>query len=119
MIKTYPSKPLVYLAHPVNRDVSRNIYKASLWFRWAALLETVIPVAPYIAACFALDDDDPTERLTGMAVSSRVVRLCDELWLCGPVISEGMQHEAELAESRGIPVVDLTGHHSPSEMIEG
>lgn len=117
MIRSYPQRPLVYLAHPVSGDVSRNIYGASLWFRWAALTGVAIPVAPYITACFALDDDDPTERLAGMAVSSRVVRLCDELWLCGERISEGMQQESELAKARGTPVVDLTGYTAPSDMI--
>ena len=33
-----------------------------------------------------------------------MLKLCDELWLCGDRISPGMAGEKELAERLGIPV---------------
>lgn len=116
---TSDPKPLVYIAHPVSGRTNANIIHASKWFRWAAKLETVIPVAPYIATVMALDDGNPDERLTGMAISGRILRMCDEVWLCGYEISPGMNEEMQAARSHGIPVVDLTGHILPSDMIGG
>lgn len=90
-----------------------------MWFRWAAKLETVIPVAPYITVIMALDDNDPDERLAGMAISNRILKYCDELWLCGSKISDGMNTERQTAKRRDIPVVDLTGSTTPHDMIGG
>lgn len=113
------TRPTVYIAHPISGDVNRNLMRAKMWFRWAALSKAAVPVAPYISCVWALDDNDPDERLVGMAISSRVSKMCDELWLCGEEISEGMRKERQIFEKRDKPVVDLTGYSIPSEMIGG
>ena len=39
-----------------------------------------------------------------MKMGNQILALCDELWLCGDVISSGMRKENELAEELHIPV---------------
>ena len=51
-----------------------------------------------------LDDSAPEERQLGIAMGNRMLKRCDELWLCGDRISPGMTGEKELAERFGIPV---------------
>lgn len=113
------NKPLVYIAHPVRplagsfEQERLNLQYAEEWVRWAIIEAGVLAVAPYLGLCRALNDSEANERSKGVAVSLRLVRKCDEIWLCGPRISSGMRQEAELAEESGVKVVDLTGRRLP------
>ena len=51
-----------------------------------------------------LDDSSPADRQLGIEMGSQMLELCDELWLCGDRISEGMANEKALAEQLGIPI---------------
>ena len=51
-----------------------------------------------------MDNSDPEERQLGIDLGNRMLRLCDELWLCGDRISPGMAGEKEMAERLGILV---------------
>lgn len=112
-------KPLVYIAHPVRpqegtlEDRRLNLQYAESWLRWANLHCGVLAVAPYLSLCRALDDGDTSERAVGVAVSLRVLRHCDEMWLCGPRVSHGIREEAKLARDEGLLIVDLTGRRMP------
>ena len=96
--------PVVYIAHPVSGDVETNLAAAARWVRWAAVHMGVAPVAPYIEMCAAMDDSDPEERAIGMRADHAILAKCDEVWLCGDRISEGMIGERDLANDLGIPV---------------
>lgn len=96
---------VVYIAHPVSGDVEANLASAAEWVRWAAVEMGVAPVAPYIEMCAAMDDDDPHEREVGMRADKAILARCDEVWLCGPLVSPGMRSEAMQALSKGIDVV--------------
>ena len=110
MIETSDSISVVYLAHPVSGDVTGNLAEARLWVRH---LEENNPniaiVASWITECEVWDDAKPEERAAGLRRDMAVLAKCDELWLVGPRISEGMQMEKTFAEAKGIPVTDLTG----------
>lgn len=112
-------RQLVYIAHPVRprpdtlETEKLNLQYAESWVRWAIVDCGVLAVAPYLGLCRALNDGDTSERIMGVAVSLRVLRKCDELWLCGPRISEGMRQEAELAEEAGVQIVDLERRRLP------
>ena len=69
-----------------------------------AISEGVVPFAPHLLYTQMLDDSDPEERQLGIDMGNRMLRLCDELWLCGDRISPGMAGEKEMAERLGIPV---------------
>lgn len=93
----------VFISHPVRGNVQANVKNASRWVR-LALLEGHIPIAPYIAYTQALDDSIETERMTGHRAGLELLLLCNELWVCGEHISEGMEAEIWRCYTYNIPV---------------
>ncbi len=106
-------RKLVYIAHPLNAPTSEGIEQnrrnAAQWVAWAAE-QGVAPVATWITLSGVWNE---SRRAEGLEVDFAVVRRCDEVWLVGPRISEGMALEANRAREHGIPVVDLTGRELP------
>lgn len=96
-------RKLVYIASPLSGDVEANLGFA----RQAclnAMAQGATPFAPHLLYPQMLDDNDPAQRELGMRMGNQMLGLCDELWLCGDVISPGMARERELAEELDIPV---------------
>ena len=93
----------VYIASPLSGDVKRNLQFARQACRYA-ISEEMTPFCPHLLYTQMLDDSDPEERQLGIDMGNRMLRLCDELWLCGDRISPGMAGEKEMAERLGIPV---------------
>ena len=103
---------VTYLAHPVAGDVVANVARAKRWLAWASRIEGIAPIAPWITPVelFAVDEDgDPAAREFWLARDCAVVAKCDELWLVGGRISDGMRREWVTAMERGVRVQDLTG----------
>lgn len=94
---------LVYVCSPVRGDVEANVAKAKEYCK-TVLIMGYIPLAPHVAYSGMLDDEIPEERETALALGLALVRRCDELWIFGDHISEGMKGEIELAKEIGIPV---------------
>lgn len=104
---------VVYLAHPVAGDVAANLISGKQWFRWCySLALDAVFIAPWIQTIEILceDDGDPAIRARAMDRNIAVLRRCNELWLCGPTVSRGMQIEANAARESGVQVRDFTGH---------
>lgn len=96
-------RKLVYIASPLSGDVEANLGFA----RQAclnAMAQGATPFAPHLLYPQMLDDSNPAQRELGMRMGNQMLGLCDELWLCGDVISPGMAKERELAEELDIPV---------------
>ena len=96
---------LVYIAHQVGGNVEENIRSVLKICREVHTAET-IPVAPYLVAVQYLEDAVEGERALGMAANREYFtrKLIDELWLCGPRISAGMEGEVRLSLEHGIPI---------------
>lgn len=94
-------KRLVYIAHPVRGDVAGNLAKGRQWVRWA-YEKGVAPAAPWITGCEVLDDANEVHRELGLQCDETTVARCDEIWLCGARISQGMHRELEIAMSHGV-----------------
>lgn len=94
---------LVYIASPYAGDVQENIKGAQNACRYA-MEQGVTPIAVHLMYPQFLDDNSPEEQETGLQMGLRVLKACDELWLCGDCISAGMQRELEEAVKFGIPV---------------
>lgn len=81
----------------------------------------VTPIAVHLMYPQFLDDSSPKEREAGLQMGLRVLKACDELWLCGDRISAGMQRELEAARQLGLPVRQISGQElangSASESI--
>lgn len=98
---------VVYVAHPIRGDVEGNKEKARSWVLFITR-QGYAAQAPYLIYLDVLDDDDLEDRKLGMTADMAILAKCDEVWLCGPTISDGMEAEADFARECGIPVIHLT-----------
>ena len=85
-----------------------NERRARRYCRFAAQSGTV-PLAPHLIFTQFLDDTVTEERETGLRLGKRLLKRCEELWVFGSYISEGMKGEIETAKQRGIPVKYFDG----------
>ena len=69
-----------------------------------AVKQGVVPIAVHLMYPQIWDDRIPEEREKGLRMGLRILEACDEIWLFGERISEGMWREWEAAEKLGIPV---------------
>jgi hypothetical protein len=100
----------IYLAHPLKGDIQKNLELARLWYKWACTHYWPDHCfnAMWILNVEVFDDDSSVDRYRGMQRNLQGIKRCDELWLLGPRVSEGMVEEAEFARRCQIPVYDLT-----------
>jgi hypothetical protein len=103
---------IVYIAHRLGcgPDREHNREAAARWVAWAAL-QGVAPVATWITLAAEWTED---RRELGLSIDLELIRRCDEIWLCGPVVSAGMRLELEAAERWGL-VVRRFETREPSE----
>lgn len=98
---------VVYVAHPLGfgDDRERNRVAAAYWCGWLADKFGIAPVADWIVLSSVWEED---RREQGLAIDLALIARCDELWLVGGRVSQGMAIERAEAERLGKPVVDLT-----------
>lgn len=96
-------RPVIYVCSPLRGDIDRNIHKAIGYSRYI-YSRGGIPLAPHVIFTAFLDDNDPTERASGMEMGLELLARCDELWAFGDRVSEGMKAEIEASEKLGIRV---------------
>ena len=96
-------RPLVYIASPFAGDTERNTERARGYCR-LAVSKGCIPLAPHLLYPQFMDDDDREIRELGIFFALVLLSKCDELWVFGERISDGMSREIAKAERRGIPV---------------
>lgn len=82
---------------------------------WLIVKVGGIPYAPHGYFTNFLDDSDSTERSEGMALGLEWLSECDELWVFGERVSDGMAKEIAFAKERGIPVLCKP---EPKELME-
>jgi len=99
---------IIYIAHPISGDVVGNLKKILAIIREININEPeILPFAHYWVDCHALDDTIISERERGIKNDIALLRagFINELWLYGDRISNGMQHEIELATELDIAIV--------------
>ncbi len=99
-----------------------------------------VPIVPHLYFPSFLDDNIPNERMTGIAMGLELMDMCDEVYVFGFDITEGMKFELDHAKEtrkpvrlydtdfnpvnvRTIPVDERAyarykGHHQKSEGVE-
>lgn len=97
---------LVYIASPYAGDIQSNVEFAKAACRFA-LSQGATPLAVHLMYPQILDDRIPDERTAEIQMGLRVLKACDELWVCGDFISHGMQVELDAAEEWGIPIKQI------------
>jgi len=98
-------KKIVYIAHCLGDgpDRAANCARASKWVAWAAD-QGVAPVCTWIVLAGQWSEQ---RREEGLAIDCALIGRCDEVWLCGPRVSPGMNVEASHAKKVGVPVYVL------------
>lgn len=93
----------VFICSPYRGDVERNVKAARKHARMAAIIG-YCPIAPHLLFPQFLNDRDPEERIMGITLGVEQMKMCDEVWVFGSRISNGMGFELEKAKELGIPV---------------
>ena len=81
--------------------MKQNTEMARRYCRYA-VDQGCIPLAPHLLLPQFLSEE--TERDLAISIDLRFLSLCQELWVCGSELSEGMQRELEQATLAGMPV---------------
>lgn len=90
----------VYICAPLGGDVKSNLERVKRYTRYALMCGTA-PVVPHFYA-LCLDDNDQTEREIGLAAGLGMLWFCDELWVFGQDITEGMKQELQFCKHLNI-----------------
>ncbi len=92
----------VYICSPLGGDVADHIQQVKRYTLYA-LKCVMAPVVPHFYA-LVLDDNIPEERELGRQAGMNLLWLCDEIWVFGEVISEGMEAEIRFCKNLNLPV---------------
>lgn len=90
-------KPLVYICSPYSGDIDINVKKARDFCRFA-IEKNCIPLAPHLLFPQFMNDNIPQERELAMFMNMVLLSKCNELWVFGNTISNGMAQEIEKAK---------------------
>ena len=95
-----PFMPLVYICSPYAGDVEKNTERAKLYSRFAVMERNAIAFAPHLLFPLYLSDDDLEERELALFMDIVFLGKCNELWVFGETITNGMQREIDKAKKR-------------------
>ena len=101
-------KKKIFVSSPLRGNLVINIENAKKYCHWV-VNKNHIPYAPHIFFTQFLDDEIPEERDFGLNAGFEFLKVCDELWVFGSRISEGMQMEIDLANELKMPIVYYMG----------
>ena len=93
--------PIVYICSPYSGDVEHNTLTARRYSRYATE-QGCVALAPQLLLPQYISEE--TERDLALSAGLRLLDMCQELWVCGDRISEGMKREIEHAHATGNPV---------------
>lgn len=97
-------RPLVYICSPYRGDTEKNTEKARKYSRFA-VESKAIPMTPHLLYPQFMDDSNPEERYLATHIINYVlIGKCQEVWVFGEDISEGMGREIALAEKRRMKI---------------
>lgn len=94
---------LVFVCSPYRGDVEINTLRAKRYCRFV-YTEGAVPFAPHLHNPQFLNDFIPEEREIGINMGVEVLKRCDELWLFGDLLTEGMELELVYAIKNNIAV---------------
>ena len=93
--------PIAYICSPYSGDTERNAEAARRYSRYATD-QGYIALAPHLLLPQYMSEE--TERELAISTDLRLLGLCQEIWVFGDTVSEGMRREIAHAETAGIPV---------------
>lgn len=96
-------RPLVYICSPYSGNTNANSKKARGYCRFA-VKRGCIPLAPHLLFPQFMNDKIAKERNLALFMNIVLLSKCDELWVFGSKISEGMSIEIEKAVCNKQPI---------------
>ena len=96
----------VYICAPLGGNVEENLYKVRRYTKYALLCGTAPVVPHFYAEC--LDDNNPKDREVGLAAGMSLLWLCDEVWVFGDTVTDGMSAELKFCKNLNIRVRKIT-----------
>ena len=84
---------IIFVCSPF-QGKKENIEKAKKYCRYIVELG-YIPIAPHVYFPQFMDDSKPEERRRALEMNKKLMEFCDELWVFGDEITEGMREEIE------------------------
>lgn len=99
--KTARYRPLVYICSPFSGDISGNIERAKKYSRYA-VDSKAIPIAPHLLFPQFMDDD--AERELALFMDMVLLGKCEELWVFGETVTEGMSAEIAKAKRKNMKI---------------
>lgn len=99
-------KKKVYICAPLGGNVEGNLQRVKRYTEYALRAGVAPIVTHFYALC--LDDNDPKDRELGMTTGNSLLWFCDELWVFGNEITEGMRAEIKFCKDFKIPVKKIS-----------
>lgn len=96
-------KKKIFICSPYRGRVEENKKNAVSYARITAMSGDV-PIVPHLYFPSFLDDNIPNERMTGLAMGLELMDICDEVYVFGFEITEGMKFELDHAKEIRKPV---------------
>ena len=96
----------VYVCAPLGGDVESNLKKVRTYTEYALRCGTAPVVPHFYAEC--LDDNDSKDREVGLAAGMSLLWLCDEVWVFGDTVTDGMSAELKFCKNLNIRVRKIT-----------
>lgn len=109
-------RPLIYICSPYAGDPSGNKKKAIRYCRFA-VEKGYIPIAPHLLFPQFMDDKDPLEREMGLHFGKVLLGHCQEIWVFGETISEGMDQEIKKARWKNYRIKYFTSDLKEAEHV--
>ena len=100
-------KKKVYICAPLGGNVRKNLNRVRNYTRYALMCGTA-PVVPHFYA-LCLNDTIPKEREIGMAAGLSLLWFCDEMWIFGDEITDGMREEIRFCQNMKIKTKRIRG----------
>ena len=107
-------RPLIYICSPFTGDVKGNTKKARCYSRFA-VEKGYIPIAPHLLFPQFMDDKDPVEREMGLHFGRALMGHCQEIWVFGETISDGMDQEIKKAKRKNYRIKYFTSDLKEAE----
>lgn len=96
----------VYVCAPLGGNIEENLKKVKIYTAYALRCGTAPVVPHFYAEC--LDDNDPKDRKIGLAVGMSLLWLCDEVWVFGETVTDGMRAELKFCKNLNIRTRHIT-----------
>lgn len=96
-------KKMIFICSPYRGNVAKNIERAKRYARFVAKVGHC-PIAPHLFFPQFLSDEKAEERIEGITLGVEMMQKCDQLWIFGSTISQGMAYELEKAREMCIPI---------------